>query len=52
MEPSTAASTPELGYDGASTSRPVSSNKHLVNQDAAATEVVDYDVETVERVYR
>lgn len=52
MQHPSQALTPELGYDGTSTSGPGSTRKQLVTRDAAADEPMDYDVETVERVYR
>lgn len=52
MGHSTPASSPQIGYDGASISGPESARKRLVNAGATAEEIVDYDVETVERVYR
>lgn len=52
MQHPSQALTPELGYDGTGTSAPGSTRKQLVTRDAAADEPMDYDVETVERVYR
>ena len=46
------ASTGDLGHDGASSSVPECSVGRLVDQEHGINGPEDYDVETVERVYR